>query len=165
MKKYNITLVAACARNRTIGKNNELLWHLPKDFAWFKEKTKGFDVVMGRKTMESIITFTKGKPLPLRNNIVLSKHLKSKEGFIVLNDYQQILNLSCEKEIMIIGGANIYELFLPYTNKIILTEINKDFEGDAFFPDFNRKDYKVIYQKNENENGLDYSFIIYKKIN
>lgn len=163
MEKYNITLVAACASNRTIGKNNELLWHLPKDFAWFKEKTKGFDVVMGRNTMENIITFTKGKPLPLRNNIVLSQHLKEKAGFTILDDYKEILKISLNKEVMIIGGAKIYELFLPYANKIILTEINKEFEGDAFFPDFNRNDYKITYKQDENENGLDYSFIIYQK--
>lgn len=161
--KYNITMIAACAKNRVIGKNNELLWHLPKDFSWFKEKTKGYDVVMGRKTMESILAFTKGKPLPLRNNIVLSKEMSEKEGFIVVNDYQKILKLSLEKEIMIIGGEKIYELFMPYANKLILTEIQHNFEGDAFFPVFDKNDYTVIYEQKENEKELDYNFIIYNK--
>ena len=161
--KYNITLIAACARNRVIGKNNALLWHLPKDFAWFKEKTKGYDVVMGRKTMESILAFTKGKPLPLRNNIVLSKEMKEKEGFTIFNNIKDVLNLSLEKEIMIIGGEKIYELFISYANKIILTEIDKDFDGDAFFPEFDKNNYTVTYTKNENENNLNYQFVIYQK--
>ena len=161
--KYNITLIAACARNRVIGKNNTLLWHLPKDFAWFKENTKGYDIVMGRKTMENILTFTKGKPLPLRNNIVLSKEMKEKEGFTILNNVKDVLDLSLEKEIMIIGGEKIYELFISYANKIILTEIDKDFDGDAFFPEFDKNNYTVTYTKNENENNLNYRFVIYQK--
>jgi dihydrofolate reductase len=161
--KYNITLIAATAKNRVIGKNNELLWHLPKDFAWFKEKTKGYDIVMGRKTMESIMAFTKGKPLPLRNNIVLSKEMKEKEGFTILNEYQDVLNLSLEKEIIIIGGEKIYDLFMPYANKIILTEIDKDFDGDAFFPEFDKSKYTITYEQKENENNLDYRFVIYQK--
>jgi len=159
----SITMIAACAKNKTIGHKNELLWHLPKDFAWFKQQTKGFDVVMGRHTMENIITFTKGKPLPLRNNIVLSKTPQSKEGFTFYQDYHEILEMSENKEIMIIGGQKIYELFLPYSHKLILTEIEKDFEGDAKFPEFSKTDFKETQRHKENENGLDYSFVVYEK--
>lgn len=159
---YKITMIAACAKNRTIGQNNELLWHLPKDFNWFKEKTKGYDVVMGRNTMENILTFTKGKPLPFRNNIVLSKTVQQREGFTFYSNIVPILKLSIEKEIMIIGGEKIYELFLPYANKLILTEIDKEFEGDAHFPLFDKKNYTITFNQKEHENGLDYNFMIYE---
>ena len=161
---YKITLIAAISNNFVIGKNNELLWHLPKDFLWFKEKTKGFDVVMGRKTMENIMTFTKGNPLPFRNNIVLSQQLKEQDGFTILKNYQDILNLSQEKEIMIIGGEQIYKLFLPFANKLILTQINHEFSGDAFFPQFDKGKYTITFQQNETENNLNYDFVIYEKI-
>lgn len=161
---YKITLIAAISNNFVIGKNNELLWHLPKDFLWFKEKTKGFDIVMGRKTMENIMTFTKGKPLPKRNNIVLSEHLKEQSGFTILKNYQDVLKLSQEKEIIIIGGEQIYKLFLPFANKLILTQINHKFSGDAFFPQFDKSKYIITFKKNETENNLNYDFVIYEKI-
>lgn len=161
---YKITLIAAISNNFVIGKNNELLWHLPKDFLWFKEKTKGFDIVMGRKTMENIMTFTKGKPLPFRNNIVLSSYIKKKHGFTIYNDYQDILNLSKEKEIMIIGGEQIYKLFLPFASKLILTQINHEFLGDAFFPQFDKSKYNITFKQNETEKNLNYDFVIYEKI-
>lgn len=163
MQKYNITLISALSSNYVIGKNNQLLWHLPKDFQWFKEQTKGFDIVMGKKTMDSIMTFTHGKPLPDRNNIVLSTSLKEQSGFTVVNDIDDILQLSLYKEMMIIGGEQIYKLFMPYAQKLILTEIHQDFEGDAFFPIFNKSDFNIIYQKNEIEKNLNFDFIIYQK--
>ena len=114
--------------------------------------------------MENILTFTKGKPLPFRNNIVLSQQLKEQSGFTICKNYQDILTLSEEKEIMIIGGEQIYKLFLTFANKLILTQINHEFSGDAFFPQFDKSKYDITFQQNETDNNLNYDFVIYEKI-
>ena len=163
---YHITLISACSQNRVIGNNNQLLWHLPKDFAWFKEHTLHKKVVMGSNTMRNITQYTKGKPLPSRNNIVLSQHLRSIDidsGFTLCRDYQDILDLSTQEEVMIIGGSQIYSLFMPYCSKIILTEIQHEFSGDSLFPEFNKEKFKVTFKESHIENSLNYDFVIYEK--
>lgn len=163
MKKRNITMVVAHAKNRTIGDGGKMLWHIPKDFKWFKEKTLGYPCVMGRKTMQDIISYTKGKPLPGRKNIILSRTPQKLEGFTFISSIKDVLKLSEEQEVMIVGGATIYEQFMPYANKLIITEINKDVDGSAKFPEFNKNEFNITYECMDSDNGFDFSFLIYEK--
>ena len=121
-------------------KNNQMPWHIPEDLKYFKEKTKGHMVVMGRKTYESI-----GHPLPNRKNIVLTRNTTFKpEGVTVLHSFEQALIMcSAEDESYIIGGGEIYDLFLPFANRLYITIVDKDIEGDTEFCDYS-DDFKLM---------------------
>jgi dihydrofolate reductase len=141
-----ISLIFARDKNNLIGNKNSLPWHIPDDLKHFKAITMGNDVVMGRKTYESI-----GKPLPNRKNWVLTGK-KSSESFNLnfINDYKIILeqnNIFPEKEFFIIGGAEIYKLFLPHANKMYVTEIDDFFGGDTYFPDYNHYEWNLTSKK------------------
>ncbi len=125
-------MVAAMDRNHLIGNNNQLPWHLPADFAHFRSVTMGKPIVMGRKTFESI-----GKPLPGRTNIVLSRNPETQfEGAVCVSNIEQALAAVPDaEEIMIIGGSTIYQMLLPQANRLYLTFVDAEFEGDAWFPD------------------------------
>jgi dihydrofolate reductase len=136
-----VTAVVAIAENRAIGKDNELLWHLPKDLKHFKEITKGHTIIMGRKTFDSI-----GKPLPHRRNIVItrSKDLEI-EGAEVANAVEEALALCMdENEVFIVGGADIYKLAMPSTDRIYLTTVHESYEGDAYFPEIDYTIWKEV---------------------
>ncbi|MEI6713116.1 MAG: dihydrofolate reductase [Verrucomicrobiota bacterium] len=123
--------IAAMARNRVIGMNGDIPWHLPEDFRWFKKMTMGGTVVMGRKTFESL-----GKPLPNRRNIVLSRHA-SVEGVPVVRDLEELKGLlGDDSNVWIIGGAEIYAQTLPMCTDLYLSLVDMEPAGDAFFPDF-----------------------------
>ncbi|OOE61736.1 type 3 dihydrofolate reductase [Salinivibrio sp. IB282] len=126
-----VSLVAAMANDRVIGKNNQMPWHLPADLAWFKRTTLGYPVVMGRKTFESI-----GRPLPKRPNIVISRDPDYQpEGVTVVRSPEQALETVAEyEEIMVIGGGTIYQAFLPRADRLYLTFIDLDVDGDTRFP-------------------------------
>ena len=152
-----ITLIAACSKNRAIGKDNKLLWHLPNDLKRFKRLTTGKTVVMGRKTFESI-----GKPLPNRKNIVLTTNKDLLiEGCEVITS---ISELNLIEDIVIIGGEQIYKLFIDLADIIELTLIDKYFDGDAFFPEIDVD--KFIKDVDEPMHGdeFNYNYITYKKI-
>ena len=136
-----ISLIAAMDRNRLIGNNNQLPWHLPADFAHFKSVTMGKPIIMGRKTYESI-----GKPLPGRTNIVLSRNPDLRiEGVICVTSFKDaIAAVHDAEEIMIIGGSSIYEMLLPKTNRMYLTYVDAEFQGDAWFPRFSESDWQEI---------------------
>lgn len=140
-----ISLIAALAENRCIGINNDMPWYIPEDFKHFKTLTLEKPVIMGRKTFESIL-HKLGKPLPGRTNIVISRGDYKFEGvpvFKTLNDaiaHAQAIS----PDIMIIGGASVYEQALPIVDRMYLTFVHKQVEGDAFFPAFNRDDWNVI---------------------
>jgi dihydrofolate reductase len=135
-----ISIIAAMDLNRGIGKNNELLWGLPNDMKYFKEKTMGKTVVMGRKTAESI-----GSALPDRKNIVLSTQGWHCAGFYTQKSVQEILDHYAKYEdIMVIGGAEIYKQFLPHAEVIYMTHVWAQFEADSFFPDVRKTDWKVV---------------------
>ncbi len=121
-------------RNRLIGNNNQLPWHLPADFSHFKSVTMGKPIVMGRKTFDSI-----GKPLPGRTNIVLSRNPDNCfEGVICVNSFADaVAVVSDADEIMVIGGSAIYQMLLPQINRMYLTYVDAEFVGDAWFPDIN----------------------------
>jgi len=139
-----ISLVVAAAANNAIGKDNQLLWHLPDDLKFFKKTTMGFPIVMGKKTFDSV-----GRPLPGRRNIVLSRlpDLKIK-GAEVFHSLEETLNsLTNEQEIMVVGGAEIYQLFLPKSDRIYLTRVDARPDGDTFFPELNPEEWILSYSE------------------
>jgi len=154
-----ISLIAAMSRNHVIGKNNSLPWNLPADMKRFRELTLNKPVVMGRKTFESI-----GRPLPKRQNLILTKDRNFRaEGCIAVHSVKEAIE-AAEKEIMIIGGSQIYELFLPFADKMYLTIIEKDFEGDAYFPEFDSREWKETSRTSQEDNGLSFSFVDFERI-
>ena len=147
-----IALIAAVGKNREIGKKGGLIWHLPGDMKYFKEKTMGRKVLMGRKTFESI---PGGKGLPGRENIVLSR----KNG-----DADEIIrNLAtASEEIFIIGGGSIYEKMLPFCQRLYLTEIDaSDAQADTFFPEFDKNKYNRLVVGEGEDHGIKYTFCQY----
>ena len=160
-----LSIIVAKAQNNIIGKNNQLLWHLPDDMKRFKEITTGHVVIMGRKTFESI-----GKALPDRKNIVFSQNPDFKvndENVKVVRSMLEIQEyIEDENENFVIGGAMIYNLLMPYVKKIYVTEIHKDFEGDTFFPKINSEIWEEISREKgpqDGENHFEYEYAIYKK--
>jgi len=137
----NITLIAAMDRNRTIGIGNKLPWRLPAEMAFFKKMTIGKTVLMGRKTFESL-----PKPLVDRQNVVLTRQTDFQpEGCVIVHSIEDALEAYTDDELVVIGGADIYEQFLPYANKILLTKVEVDIEGgDAFFPMFSDSHWKLV---------------------
>src|SRR5450432_3613261 len=123
--------IAAMSLNRAIGADNKIPWHLPEDFKWFKQKTTGHILVMGRKTFESI-----GRPLPNRETIVLSRSQFQFPGVRTVSDLNQIDRANESREIFICGGAQIYEQTLPRCSDLYLTLVKREVAGDAFFPPF-----------------------------
>ncbi len=158
-----ISLVVAVAENNVIGKNNQLIWHLPADLKHFKKLTTGHTVFMGRKTYDSI-----GKPLPNRRNVVISRSVNEIEGCEVAVSLEDALKLtSAENEIFIIGGAEIYKLALTLANRIYLTQIHQSFDGDTFFPELDLQQWQETQREDfspDEKNLLSYSFIILDRI-
>ena len=157
-----ISMIAAMADNRIIGKDNQMPWHLPADFAWFKRCTMGKPVVMGRKTYESI-----GRPLPGRLNIVISRDASlSIEDVTTVTSIEQALEVAGEvEEVMIIGGGAIYAVCLPMANKLYVTHIEAEIEGDTQFPDWGdefKETYSEAYQADE-KNAYNMRFTILEK--
>ena len=164
-----LALIAAYSQNRVVGYDNKLPWHLPEDLQYFKRCTTGKAIIMGRKTFESI-----GRPLPNRTNIVISRNPDySPEGVKVVGSLDSAIELAKAvnevngiEEVMVIGGATIYELALPLADRLYLTHVHARIEGYAYFPqvDFSkwhevqRADYSA-----SDSNPYDYSFVVYEK--
>jgi dihydrofolate reductase len=156
----NITLVVAASDNNVIGKDNQLLWHLPKDMRFFKNTTWGLPILMGRKTFESL----GNKVLPGRLNLILSnqKNIKT-NGATLVHSLQDALNLAAKqdyKQLMVIGGGQIYELALPLAHTIMLTRVHTTIEGDAFFPTLNEDWVKTDSTFYNSDEKHSYSFDI-----
>ena len=154
-----LSLIAAIARNRAIGKDNALLVHLPDDLPRFKRLTLGAPVIMGRKTWDSI-----GRPLPGRRSIVLTRDPGWRAaGAEVATSMQAALALAASApRAFVIGGAQIYALALPHADELLLTEIDAEFDADAFFPAWNRADYvETARETRASPQGLKYSFVTY----
>jgi len=155
-----ISIIVATSKNRVIGKSNDLIWHLPADLKRFKEMTTHNTIIMGRKTYESI-----GKPLPNRRSIVITRDINYKlYGCDVVNSLEEALEL-CDDNCFVIGGGEIYKQSLIYADKIYLTEIDEDFDGDTYFPELGSewvKLSKVSFDSDE-KNKHSYSFIEYEK--
>ncbi|KTC64900.1 dihydrofolate reductase FolA (plasmid) [Legionella adelaidensis] len=152
-----ISLIAALDEKRGIGKNNQLLCHLPADLKHFKNITMGKPIIMGRKTFESI-----GKPLPGRQNIVLSKKMTSTPEVEVFPSLEEALAYTDQKEeIMIIGGANVFSAALPKAQRMYLTYIHHQFDADVFFPDFDMNEWeseKDNFYARDEKNLFDLTF-------
>ncbi|UVI27654.1 dihydrofolate reductase [Paenibacillus spongiae] len=137
----SITLIAAMASNRAIGQDNRMLWHLPSEMAHFRRSTTGKTVLMGRKTFESL-----GRPLPKRLNVILTRdNGYSCEGCEIVHSVDEALRKhgAGQDELMVIGGAEIYTQFLPYADKLLLTEVEADIDGDAFFPEVPESEWSI----------------------
>jgi len=158
-----ISIVVAISENRAIGKDNKLLWYLPNDLKHFKAITSGHTVIMGRKTYESV-----GKPLPNRRNIIITRQDIAIEGCEVVNSIKAALELCrTEREVFIVGGAEIYKQSLHLTDRIYLTVVHKQFEGDSFFPEIKKTDWLQVSREDhqpDEKNSLPYSFITYERV-
>lgn len=165
-----INLITCMGKNNEIGLNNDMPWGrgLPEDLKYFKEKTLNKTVIMGRKTFDSILT-SLGKPLPKRNNVVLTKQIfrSNYSNVSSCNSVEEVLDKYKGEDIFIIGGASIYEQFLPYANRLFITEIEEVFEADTFFPKIDLKEWKKTYSLKgykDNKNLYNYCFDTYTKI-
>jgi len=158
----NISVIAAVSRHRVLGSGNKLLWHISEDFKWFRAKTKGSIVVMGRKTYDSI-----GKPLVKRENYILTqnKNYIAPDKTNVLYSVDDFLDTfrNTEDEIFIIGGGKIYKQIFPYINKMYLTIIDITVDGDVFFPKINFKQWEHIYYRESSDNNYEYTFNIFER--
>lgn len=164
MSYPKVTLIVAAAENNAIGKGNQMPWHLPNDFKYFKSKTMDHSIVMGRKTFESI-----GKALPGRRNIVISRQPNFKADEVdVANSVQAVMNYCRdENEIFIIGGAEIYKQSLPIADEVLLTRVHTTIsDADAFFPELPANEWELMNQdphKKDDKHKFDYTFEVYKR--
>ena len=165
-----IAMIWAMASNGVIGRQNKLPWHLPNDLKYFKRLTSGKTVIMGRKTYESI-----GRPLPNRINIVITRANDfHAEGIKVVNSLPAALELAAAEtliagaeEVIVIGGAEIYKLCLPLAERLYVTLVHADVDGDARFPEWDRQAYQEIGREDfsaDGPNPYDYSFVVFDKI-
>jgi len=157
-----ITIIVAASENLVIGDKNVLPWYISEDLKHFKKITINHSVIMGRKTFESI-----GKPLKDRRNIVISRDKTLKiEGVEVVNSLDDaIFRNKDQNEIFIIGGEQIYKMAMPFATNMHITKVYTNIEGDAFFPAFDEREWKILSQKDlESNEGLKFSFIDYERI-
>ena len=163
-----VSIIVAMDKNRVIGHNNTLPWHLPEDFRHFKTTTMGCPIIMGRKTHESI-----GKKLPGRKNVILTRQNNYiSEGCEISHSFEEAYEKAKDQnkkdqEIFVIGGSNIYESALEHVDRLYVTHVQGEFEGDTYFPEIDSKKWKVIdertFQKDE-KNKYDMKFVTYEKI-
>ena len=151
-----ISIIAAIGKNRELGRGNDLIWHIKEDLKNFKNLTMGKYIVMGKNTYESLPKHLEG-----RKYIVLSSSLSEIENGLLFNDFNKLLEFikDVDEEVMIIGGARIYKLFLPFADKLYLTEIDSEEKADVYFPDFNKEDYECNVVSTNEVDGLKYSFV------
>lgn len=159
-----ISLIAAIGPNNELGKDNHLLYHIPEDLKFFKKETTGKKIILGRKTLESLPGL-----LPNRKHLVLThQNLTENENLTVFHSLEDLLKYlnDLDEEVMVIGGAEIYKQFLPYADKLILTEIDsspKEFEADAYFPTFAKKEWNRSVLCSHKQDDLAYAHVVYNK--
>lgn len=165
-----ISLIVALADNRVIGRDNRMPWHLPDDLKYFKRMTMGKPILMGRRTFESI-----GKPLPGRTNIVITRQTDWRaEGVQVVHSLSEGIELATSlplidrnEEVMVIGGAQIYREALPKTQRLYLTEIHGEIEGDTFFPPVNGEEWMEVAREDHQArpaSPYDHSFVVLDRV-
>jgi dihydrofolate reductase len=160
-----ISLIAAHSANKVIGKNNDLPWYIPEDLKRFKSITTGHTVIMGRNTYQSIFERL-GKPLPNRRNIVVSSTLKPDTADVeVAPNLEQAIKTADNNEVFIIGGEQLYRYALEkkYVDRMYITLINSDFQGDAFFPDYDTADWRALDRQAGSSKEFSYEFITYER--
>ncbi|WP_395053909.1 dihydrofolate reductase [Flavobacterium sp.] len=158
-----IIQIAAAAENNALGKDNKLVWHLPNDFKRFKEITSGHYIILGRKTFESF-----PKPLPNRTHVIITRNKNYKaEGCIIVNSLEEALNkVPKNQDTYIIGGAEIYKQSINITDKIELTRVHTTCEADAFFPEINLLEWKLIFEEHhskDEKHNFNYTFQTFVK--
>ena len=158
-----ITLVFAMDRKGAIGYENKLPWHLPSDLKFFKRVTMGHPIVMGRKTYTSI-----GKPLPGRENIVITRDPDfAPEGVKVVHSPEEAARLYPDQEVFVIGGSEIFRVFLPLADRMIVTHIDYEFPADTYFPAFSREDWKEVSREagtTDEKNAYPHTFVVYDRV-
>jgi dihydrofolate reductase len=158
----HLTIIVATDTQRGIGINNQLPWRLPEDLAFFKRTTSGHPIIMGRKTFDSI-----GRPLPNRRNIVITRNPEWRhDGVEAVTSLDEAAKLVGDTEAFIIGGAQIYVEALPHCDRLIVTEIGKSFNCDAFFPQIDLAQWKEVSREryHSEQNGFDFAFVTYNKL-
>ncbi len=164
-KKPNLSIIVAIAQNGAIGKNNNLLWHLGSDLKRFKQLTMGHPVVMGRKTWESLPK----KPLPGRQNIVMTNNPDFEaEGATVVHSVNGLFKAlkDCDEEVFVMGGAAIYEALLPFTKRLYITRVYRDYDADVYFPTIDMSEFTLVKfgePMYDEESGLDYAYEEYDR--
>ncbi len=162
-----LSIIVAVAKNNVIGKDNQLIWHLPEDLKRFKKLTTNHTIIMGRKTFESL-----GRILPNRKHVILCNDAEmniKNENVEILDDISKLEKYKdSEEENFVIGGATIYKLLMPYANKMYVTHINEEFEGDVYFPEISENDWKITEREKglrDEKNPFDYEYVTYERIN
>ena len=158
-----LSIIVAVAKNNVIGKDNKLIWHLPEDLKRFKKLTTGHNIIMGRKTFESL-----GRVLPNRKHIILCNDAElniDDENVKVIDNVEELAEYEMsQEENFVIGGASIYRLLLPKTNKLYITKINQEFEGDVYFPEINENEWEIAQIEKglkDEKNPFDYEYVTY----
>ena len=158
-----LSIIVAVAKNNVIGKDNKLIWHLPEDLKRFKRLTTNHNIIMGRKTFESL-----GRVLPNRKHIVLCNDAElnvNDENVNIIDDVSKLDEyINSSEENFVIGGASIYKLLLPKTEKLYITKINQEFEGDVYFPEIKADEWKIIEREKglkDDKNPYDYEYVTY----
>lgn len=161
-----LSIIVAVAKNNVIGKDNQLIWHLPEDLKRFKRLTTNHTIIMGRKTFESL-----GRVLPNRKHVILCNDAKMSvddENVEILDDISKLKKYKdSEEENFVIGGATIYKLLMPYADKMYVTHINEEFEGDVYFPEISENDWKITEREKgliDEKNPFDYEYVTYERI-
>ncbi|HFM6712456.1 TPA: trimethoprim-resistant dihydrofolate reductase DfrG [Enterococcus faecium] len=160
-----VSLIAATDKNRVIGKENDIPWRIPKDWEYVKNTTKGHPIILGRKNLESI-----GRALPDRRNIILTRDKGfTFNGCEIVHSIEDVFELcKNEEEIFIFGGEQIYNLFFPYVEKMYITKIHHEFEGDTFFPEVNYEEWNEVFAQKgikNDKNPYNYYFHVYERKN
>lgn len=156
-----IALVVAVARNGVIGAGNALPWRLPDDLKYFKALTMGHCVVMGRKTFESI-----GRPLPGRQNVIVTRQAGYQvPGAEVAHSVEEALE-ACERkdEVFVIGGAELFRQLIDRASRLYMTEVLREFEGDVFFPEYDRTAWREVSRDRRHAGDLEYHFVVYERV-
>lgn len=158
-----ISIISALAKNRTIGINNTLPWRLPEDLKYFKALTLGHHILMGRKTWESI-----GRPLPGRTTVIITHgDYPAPEGVKIARSLQQAIDVcGADEEIFFVGGAQLYAQALPLADRLYLTEIQAEVEGDAWFPEYDPAHWREVSRdkRHDEASGRDYHFVVYDRL-
>lgn len=159
-----LSIIVAIAENRVIGKDNQLLWHLPADLKMFKQATSGHTIILGRKTWESLPV----KPLPNRRHIVITSQKDfSFNGIEVVHSIEDAIALcNSNEETFIVGGEQIYKQLLPFAQTLYITEVKACFDGDAFFPEINLNEWELINSEPhfaDEKHKSDFTFLTYKR--
>lgn len=165
-----VSAIAALSKNKVIGKDNDLPWRLPDDMKFFMQTTKGHHVVMGRRNYDSL--HEKYKPLPERTNIVITRQTNFvAPGCIVLHAVEPALEIAkknSEQECFIIGGAEIYKLAMPHTTRLYMTEIDAVIDGDTYFPDIRKDEWKEVSRKHhpaDERHAYAFDIVVYDRVN